>query len=575
MNIRPHTHLSTITLWSLLVYTLLSSPYLYAQSKQPKRVDNQLAIGRSTQVFKQVLSNVESLYVDTVNINDLTSKGINSMLSLLDPYTEYITASDSKDFEFLTTGVYGGIGAYIQEKDSAVYVLGPMPGSPAAKSGLKVGDKFVTIDGVSVIPGHASKVSGLLKGQVGTKVKVKIRRLGEDKDREVLITRENVSVDQVSHKGVYGDNIGYIRLQSFTNRSAENVRDAYNELVKDRKLKSLILDLRSNVGGVMDDAIRILSMFVPEKTLVLYTEGKLPETSQKYYTETKPVAPQLPIVVLINGGSASASEIISGALQDLDRAVIIGSKSYGKGLVQSTRALPDKGILKVTIARYHIPSGRCIQQLDYSHRNPDGSVASVPDSLANVFKTKNGRLVKDGGGIRPDIEIKDETLPVAVFNMIRGGYIFEFANKLYLKNGKYTPKSVADINVSDEDFEEFLQYLEHEKFDYGRLSLQALKGLKEVINFEGYKEQSSQAIEALERCITPNLRRDLSPHKNLIIAQLRISLANHYFGTNGQHTIELESDNSFKKAIQTLSHKEAYQAILSPKGEKTPNMTSK
>lgn len=556
---------STILLSSLTLTLGVSAPRIYAQTKKEKKVDNQMEIRRSTQVFQYVLSGVESLYVDTLNIKDMTSKGINAMLSQLDPYTEYMTDTESKDFEFMTTGIYGGIGAYIQEKDSAVYVQNPMPGSPAEKSGLKRGDKFVIIEGVSVIPGNVSKVSDLLKGPVGTKVKVKVLRLGEEKEREVTLTRESVVVDQVVHRGIYGDNIGYINLISFTNRSASDVRNAFNELNRDRKLKGLILDLRSNGGGVMEDAIKILSMFVPEKTLVVYTEGKLPETTQKYYTTEKPIAPNLPIAVLINGGSASASEIVAGAIQDFDRGVIIGSKSFGKGLVQSTRPLPHNGILKLTIARYYIPSGRCIQQLDYSHRNPDGSVAAIPDSLANTFKTKSGRLVKDGGGIRPDITIEDETLPVSVFNMIRGGYIFDFANKLYLKGkGLPAPKSISDIKITEKDFEDFLTYLENEKFTYGKMSLNALKSLKELIKFEGYKDQSSEAIAALEQSITPDLRKDVIRHKTIIINQIRSSLAVHYFGMSGQYVIGLETDASLKKALEVLSDKDEYRKVLSP-----------
>lgn len=563
-----HILKSTVLVSSLALALVTGMPNAYSQTRKAKNTDNQIEIGRSAQIFKQVLSGIESLYVDTVNIKEMTSKGINAMLSDLDPYTEYMTATESKDFEFMTTGIYGGIGAYIQEKDSAVYVQNPMPGSPAAKSGLKKGDKFVVIDGTSVIPGTAAKVSGLLKGPVGTKVKVKILRLGEDKERDFTLTRENVVVDQVAHRGVYGDHVGYINLSSFTNKSAEDVLSTYNELTKERKLNGLILDLRSNGGGVMDDAIKMLSMFVPENTLVLYTEGKLPETSQKYYTKGKPIAPHLPIAVLINGGSASASEIVAGAIQDFDRGVIIGSKSFGKGLVQSTRPLPNNGVLKLTIARYYIPSGRCIQQLDYSHRNPDGSVASIPDSLANTFRTKSGRVVKDGGGIRPDITIEDETLPVSVFNMIRGGYIFEFANKLYLKNRmNTTPKSISDIVVTDEDFEDFLTYLEKEKFTYGKLSLQALKSLKNLINFEGYKEQSVAAVEALEKVITPDLRRDVMRHKKMIINQIRSSLSTHYFGMPGQYTIGLETDASFKKALEVLANKELYRKILTPQGQ--------
>ncbi|MDO4695558.1 S41 family peptidase [Porphyromonas sp.] len=560
-------HLQRVFRFSILLLAVLTSSLTsYGQNTgKSKKADSQLEIGRAIQVFRSVLAGVETLYVDTVDIKGISARGINTMLSQLDPYTEYMTDNESKDFIFMTTGAYGGIGAYIQEKDSAVYVQMPMPGTPAEKSGLKMGDKFVVIEGVPVVPATATKVSGLLKGQVGTKVKVKILRLGETKEREFTLTRDNVVVDQVVHRGIYRDNIGYIRLSSFTNKSAEDVRKAYNELNSTRKLKSLILDLRGNGGGVMDDAIKILGMFLPEKTLVLYTEGKLPETSQKYYTTDKPIDTNIPVVVLINGGSASASEIVSGAMQDLDRGVVLGSKSFGKGLVQSTRPLPNKGILKVTIARYYIPSGRCIQQLDYSHRNPDGSVASVPDSLANQFKTKNGRIVKDGGGIRPDLEIQDEILPVSVFNMIRGGYIFEFANKLFVnRKGTAAPQSVQDIGVTDKDFEDFLTYLEEQKFEYGKLSLNALNRLRELAEFEGYKEQSKEAFKELEKALSPSLRKDLAQHKDMIISQLRSSLASHYFGMSGQYTVGLESDPTFEKALEILSNKETYRKLLTP-----------
>lgn len=535
--------------------------------KSQKKKDNALEASRAINVFRSVVTGVQNFYVDTVDVKKITSSGINAMLAQLDPYTEYMTESESEDFKFMTTGAYGGIGAYIQEKDSSVYVQGPMPGTPAEHVGLKMGDKFVEIDGQSVIPGTANKVSSLLKGPIGTQVKVKVLRYGEEKLRDFVLTRDNVVVDQVLHREISKEGIGYIRLGSFTNKSASDVLKAYNELNGDKKrLKALVLDLRSNGGGVMDDAIKILSMFVPQNTLVLYTEGKLPETTQRYFTSGAPIDTKIPIVVLINNGSASASEIVAGAMQDLDRAVVIGSKSFGKGLVQSTRALPYNGILKLTIARYHIPSGRCVQQLDYSHRNPDGSVAAVPDSLTKVFKTSNGREVRDGGGIRPDIEIEDEYIPSIVYNMIRKGLFFEFSNKLYLQKPK--PTRLSDIVVTDEDYEAFLKFVESEKFEYGKMSMYALDKLKELAEFEGFKEQSTEAFDALKKALTPSLRRDVAPHKETIKRQLRSLLAAHYFGSNAQYAIGLESDSTYAKAIEILTDKEQYRNILSPKTDK-------
>lgn len=554
----------------LVLIVLLAIPFVTVRlnsQEPPKSVSSAsaqraLEMSRASAIFNSVLSGVNTFYVDTLDIRKITQNGINAMLSQLDPYTVYLPESEREDFAFMTTGEYGGIGAYIQEKDSAVYVQSPMPGTPAEKAGLKMGDKFISIAGKSVIPSTSSVVSGLLKGPVGTDVKVVIRRLGESKDREVTLTREKVVVDQVAYSGVYGEGIGFIRLSSFTDKSAQDVRQAYERLQKQQKLKGLILDLRSNSGGVLDDAIKILSMFVPEKTMVLYTEGKLPETSQKYYTAAETVDTKLPLVVLINGGSASASEIVAGTIQDLDRGVLIGSKSFGKGLVQSTRPLPYDGVLKVTISRYHIPSGRCIQQLDYSHRNPDGSVGAVPDSLTKVFHTKNGREVRDGGGIRPDIVVKDESMPSIVYTMLRDGYLFEFSNELYVK--KPAPKSLKDIVVTDEDYNAFISYLDKSKFKYGEMSLKALEELRKLAEFEGYEESSREAMNNLQKALTPSLHRDIAPHKEQVKRLLRGLLATHYYGFNSQYAVSLENDPTFAKAMEILSQPKSYQNILHP-----------
>lgn len=528
---------------------------------------NQLELSRSNAIFSSVLDNVSTLYVDTFDTKKIVTRGINAMLSGLDPYTIYMEESETESFRFMTTGEYGGIGAFIQEKDSAVYVANPMPGTPAVKVGLKIGDKFVKIDGQSVVPGTASKVSSLLKGPIGTNVKVAIQRLGEKDLREITIQREKVVVDQVVHRGLYGDGVGFVRLSSFTDKSAQDVLNAYNQLKETGKMKSFILDLRSNGGGVLDGAIDILSMFIPGKELVLYTEGRQPGTSQKYYSSGNVVDPDIPIVVLINNGSASASEIVAGTLQDLDRAVLVGSKSFGKGLVQTTRPLPYKGVLKVTVSRYHIPSGRCIQQLDYSHRNPDGSVAAVPDSLTNTFYTKNGRVVKDGGGIRPDIEVEDEVLPGIMFYMIRDGWLFEYANRLYLE--KPEAKRYEDVVITDQDLDNLVAFLEERDFKYGDQSLKAMKALQELAKFEGYEETSKEHFESLKEALTPNLKRDIEPHREAIRSYLRGLLANHYFGMEAQYAINLKEDPTFLKAIEILSHPEQYNNLLKPQKEES------
>ncbi|MBR8703692.1 S41 family peptidase [Porphyromonas levii] len=547
---------------SILIGMVLALPMM-AVAQTPNNKTQQ-KVGRAQEVFASVLAGASGYYVDTIDVQKVSTRGINAMLSQLDPYTEYIQEKDAEDFQMLTTGEYAGIGAYIQLVDSTVYVQYPMPGSPAEKAGLGMGDAFLEIDGVSVVPGTPAMVSGKLKGPVGTTVKVKVKRLGKSAPEEFTIVRGNVVVDQVVYRGMYADGVGYIRLSSFTTRSADDVKRAYEELNKGGKMKSLILDLRSNGGGVMDGAIDILSMFVPKGTKVLYTKGRLPQTSQEYFTEQEPIALDIPLVVMINGGSASASEIVAGALQDLDRAVLVGSKSFGKGLVQSTLPVPYDGILKVTVSRYHIPSGRCIQQLDYSHRNPDGSVAAVPDSLTQVFKTVGGREVRDGGGIRPDIEIEGETLDAIVFAMSNQGRLFEFVNQLYLERPKTT--KLSDVVITDEDIDRFVTYLEQNDFEYGEMSKEALGAVERMAEFEGYKEQAKEAFAKLKEVLTPSLRRDMEPSREQVKRMMRGLLAQHYFGQEGQYAVTLESDPTMKGALEVLTDTTKYHNIL--KGNK-------
>ena len=549
-----------LALWAALALGTAGCSTLEAQTARTASSDTQLEVSRAIQIFRDVLTGTANLYVDTVKVQDITTRGINAMLMQLDPYTNYLPEVEKEDFDFMTTGEYAGIGAYIQQVDSVVFVSYPMPGSPAEKAGLKPGDAFVEIDGKDMIPSTAAKISSTLKGPVGTEVKVTIRRNGESQTRSFVITRGNVTVDQVVYRGVFGDRIGFIRLSSFTSKSAEDVLNAYRELTKEGPLKSLILDLRSNGGGVLDGAIDILGMFLPKGTEVLTTKGKLPQTTQSYKTTSEPIAPTLPLAVLINGGTASASEILSGTLQDLDRAVLVGAKSFGKGLVQTTRPVSYDGLLKVTISRYYIPSGRSIQQLDYSHRNPDGTVAAVPDSLTKVYYTRNGRPVRDGGGIRPDREVKDEVLSAPVYSMLSEGEIFMYAREL--ARTKPAPKSLKEITVTDEEFEAFLAFLEGRKFEYGKLSLRALDELKELAEFEGYEERSKAAFEALKKELTPNLRQDVQKDKEQIKGLLRAALAVYYFGMEGQFAVNLESDRSIEEAIRVLSDPKEYETIL-------------
>ncbi len=543
---------------SIVIGWMLLLPFGAVAQTQNNKVQQQ--VGRAQEIFTSVLAGASSYYVDTIDVQKISMRGINSMLSQLDPYTEYIPEMEAEDFQVMTTGEYAGIGAYIQLVDSTVYVQYPMPGSPAERAGLRMGDAFLEIDGVSVVPGTPTTVSSKLKGPVGTTVKVKVRKLGKSEPEEMTIVRGSVVMDQVVYKGMYEGNIGYIRLASFTTRSAEDVKRAYNELNKEGKMKGLILDLRSNGGGVMEGAIDILSMFVPKGTKVLYTKGRLPQTSQEYFTEKEPIALDMPLVVMINGGSASSSEIVAGALQDLDRAVLVGSKSFGKGLVQSPLPVPYDGILKVTISRYHIPSGRCIQQLDYSHRNPDGSVAAVPDSLTQVFKTVGGREVRDGGGIRPDIEIEGETMDAIVYAMNNQGRLFEFVNQLYLE--RPTIAKLSEVVISEEEMERFITYLEGSEFEYGEMSKEALVAVERLAEYEGYKAVTKETFDKLKELLTPSLRRDMASSREQAKRMMRGMLAQHYFGQEGQYAVTLETDPTMKGALEVLTDRAKYSGIL-------------
>lgn len=536
---------------------MMPSIGLYSQSHNDK---NQIAVSRAQYIFNSALSGVVAYYVDTFDIQKVSTEAINAMLAQLDPYTNYIPEVEKEDFQVMTTGEYAGIGAYIQLVDSTVYVQYPMPGSPAERAGLRMGDAFLEIDGVSVVPGTPSKVSSKLKGPAGTSVRVKVLKLGKSEPEEMEIVRGSVVVDQVVSRGLYQDSIGYIRLNSFTTKSAEDVRRAYAELNKEGKMKSLILDLRGNVGGVMGGAIDLLSMFVPKGTKVLYTKGRLPQTSQEYFTEQEPIDLEIPLVVMINGGSASASEIVAGALQDLDRAVIVGSKSFGKGLVQTTLPTPYDGILKLTTSRYYIPSGRCIQQLDYSHRNPDGSVASVPDSLTNIFHTVGGREVRDGGGIRPDVEIEGEMMDAITIDLSNEGRIFQFANQLYLEHPQ--AKELQDIVISDEELTRFIGELKREDFEFGDMSLEMLKSVEQVAKFEGYEEVSKEAFATLRKALTPSIEQAFAKSRDQIVRLLQGSLAQHYFGQEGQFAITLQDDPTMQGAMDILSTPKRHHSIL-------------
>ena len=524
--------------------------------------DNRFEVSKNLEIFNALVKEVEMFYVDTVNVEKTVRRGIDAMLGGLDPYTEYYPEQDMDQLKFMTTGEYGGIGSYIRErKEGGVYIVEPFEGMPAALAGLKAGDRILAVDTVDVTKASSDKVSSLLKGVPNTKLVLKVQSPYDKKPRKVELVRKQILENQVTYYGVRGDGVGYIYLKGFTDKSTQEVKNAFEDLKKNHQIKSLVLDLRNNGGGLLESATQIVGMFVPKGKEVVSTKGKISQWDRTYRTAHEPLDTVMPMAILINGGSASAAEIVSGALQDMDRAVLIGQRSFGKGLVQSTRELPHNGSLKVTMSKYYIPSGRCIQQMDYSHRNPDGSVGAIPDSLTSVFYTAKGRPVRDGGGITPDIKIEEPEPPTMMFYLMTDFVVTDFVAEWSQKHKKIA--SPEEFVVTDEDFEAFKQYAKAKNFTYDRQSEKILKNLKEVAKFEGFLDQDSTLFEALEAKLIPDLERDFDRNKERIKELLASEIMKRYYYQKGDLIQSLRDDEVLEKALEVLNDPELYEKTLS------------
>ncbi|MDR1919592.1 MAG: S41 family peptidase [Tannerellaceae bacterium] len=523
--------------------------------------DNRFEVSKQLEIFNALVKEVEMFYVDSIDVEKTFRRGIDAMLSGLDPYTEYIPEQEMGELRMITTGEYGGVGAYISKRTEGVIVTETIEGMPAALAGLMVGDRFLAIDTVNVEKASSGEVSNLLKGLPNTKLKVKILRPGEKKARVIEITRKQILVNQVTYYGVRKQDVGYIYLRGFTDKSAQEVKAAFEDLRKNHQIKSLILDLRNNGGGVLESAVQIVNMFVPKGKEVLSTKGKIPQWDRIYRTTSEPIDTLMPLLVLIDGASASAAEIVSGALQDMDRAVLVGQRSYGKGLVQSPRDLPYNGSLKVTISKYYIPSGRCIQQIDYTHRNPDGSVGSIPDSLTSVFYTSKGRPVRDGGGVRPEFEVEESKTPTLLYYLLSDYVLFDFITEYVQKHKTIAP--IEAFTLADEDFEAFKQYAREKNFSYDRQSEKLLKTLKEVAQFEGYLEENdSTTLKTLEARLTPDIERDFERFKDRIKKVMATEIVKRYYFEKGELIQSLKDDEVLKKALEILSNPELMKETL-------------
>ena len=542
----------------ILVATALCVALVIPSVLADEKKDNSGAsIARNLDIFNSLYKELNTFYVDSIDAEKSIETAINAMLDDIDPYTEYIPSKSQDDFMVISTGQYGGIGSYIQERKGdrpGVYVSGPYKNSPAAKAGLRSGDRFLSVDGIDVTGWSSDSVSRHLKGQANTTVTVQVvRPYDEDSIKTFVIKRENIKMDPVPYYGVVHDNLGYISLTTYNEHSAQQVKDAVLELKKNPAVKALVLDLRGNGGGLMESAVQIVGYFVPKGTAVLTTRGRDKASEKVYKTTQEPIDTKTPLAVLIDGGSASASEITAGALQDLDRAVIFGSRSYGKGLVQSTRPLPFDGILKVTVAKYYIPSGRLIQEVDYSRRNADGTYQrTTTDSTARVFHTAHGREVREGGGITPDIKVDYPELNRLVYNIVRDNWAFDFATR-YQSEHPTLPQP-SEFEVTDEIFNEFKAFIDPDKFQYDKVCEQGLENLQKVAKVEGYMNDSTQAVfEQLEKLLKHDLNHDLDNNRKEISRLLAQELLSRYYYQTGETEYEARHDDTIKKVAELLA----------------------
>ena len=545
------------------IITLLGLLFFWGQVLPGQaQKDNRFEVSKNLEIFNTLVKEVEMFYVDSVDVEKTVRRGIDAMLGGLDPYTEYYPEQEMDKLKFMTTGEYGGIGSYIRErKEGGVYIIEPFEGMPAALAGLKAGDRILAVDTVDVTKASSDKVSSLLIGVPNTKLVLKVQSPYDKKPRKVELVRKQILENQVTYYGVRGDHVGYIYLKGFTDKSAQEVKNAFEDLKKNHQIKSLILDLRNNGGGLLESATQIVGMFVPKGKEVVSTKGKISQWDRTYRTPNEPLDTVMPMAVLIDGGSASAAEIVSGALQDMDRAVLIGQRSFGKGLVQSTRELPYNGSLKVTMSKYYIPSGRCIQQMDYSHRRADGSVGAIPDSLTSVFYTSKGRPVRDGGCITPDFKIEKPETPTMMFYLMTDFILTDFVADWSQKHKKIAPPE--EFEVTDEDFESFKQYAKEKNFTYDRQSEKLLKNLKEVAKFEGFMDQDSTLFSALEAKLTPNLERDFDRNKEQIKDLLASEIMKRYYYQKGDLVQSLRNDEVLEKALEVLGDSALYEKTLS------------
>lgn len=515
-------------------------------------------INKQLDIFTNLFKEVNLYYVDETEPDVLMESAINDMLADLDPYTVYIPEDDVEDFRIQQTGHYGGIGSTIRQIGDYVGIDSPNKGFPADKAGLQPGDLIISVDGKNMKGASPSDMSNLLKGAPGSEVKLVIRR--DNIDREVEFKREEITVKSIPYYGMINEETGYVLLRSFTMSASSDIRDAISDLKENYNMKSLILDLRGNPGGLLTEAINVSNLFIPKGQVVVSTRGRTEELNQIYKTSQNPFDTEMPLVVLIDRGSASASEIVAGTIQDLDRGVVIGQRSYGKGLVQQSRPLSYGAQLKITIAKYYTPSGRCIQAINYAERNPDGSVARIPDSLRTSFTTSNGRQVYDGGGIDPDVKTDEEKMSGVLYSLFVNGLLFDYA--IEYRNLHPEIDSPSSFNLSDQEYTDFINFLDNKEYHYETETEKAINQLERIAEKEDYSEALQSELKKLRSTYEGQKESDLINFKKQIKQMLERELMSHYFYEEGEVEFMLRNDAEIMSALEVLKNEARYGELL-------------
>ena len=538
----------------LLIVFVFTFNFVFGQNS------NNFEVGKNLDIFSTTYKELNINYVDEIQPGELMETAIDAMLKSLDPYTVYIPESEIEDVKFITTGQYGGIGALIQKQNEYVVISEPYEGKPAQKAGLKAGDILLEIDGESAKGKSTSDVSAVLKGQAGTSVDLKFERPGVEEPIEITLVRENVKIDNIPYYGMVSDNVGYIKLTGFTRDAGKEVKNAFVKLKMENELKGIILDLRGNGGGLLQEAVNITNIFVDKDQSVVSTKGKLATKNHSYKTTRTAVDNSIPLVVLVDGNSASASEIVAGAIQDLDRGVIIGERTFGKGLVQNVIPLTYNSQMKITVAKYYIPSGRCIQEIDYSHKDKSGKSEKVADSLITAFKTRNGRTVYDGGGIEPDIVSERDDMSSLSMSLFINYLFFDFATTFARENSEIS--SPKEFVITDEIYEDFIDYISDKDYEYTTQCEESLEELKEHAEEEGYFESISEEYERLFAKFEENKKGDIANNEDEIKKILRFEIISRYYYQRGKIISSLSDDKRILKAVEIINANDNYLAIL-------------